>query len=312
MKVKHYRVAASCFEPDVSHAIEQRRQAFRDHLAALLQEQKPDLLVLPEVALVPDFDRHERCGAEPSSGPAVQTAAAFAKRFSANICMPIIEIEAGKLYNTAVYLDRKGNHAGSYRKHVPTAAEIKQGICPGAANQQPVILDGLRIGTAICFDENFPDLIWNWIARGVDLLTFPAYTYAGNLMRYWALHSGVPLVCAFPWESVIYDRDGAILAHAGTHTDTVRFGYHAPWIACNLNFQSRTYHLDENQAKLPHLAARYGGQLDIRLMVKEARMILTAVADALDIEQVEQEMELIPLQKYLRESRAYCHESVKK
>lgn len=311
MRLNNYRVAASCFEPDVNQQMDKRRQVLCGHIEELLKEQKPDLLVLPEVVMVPDFDRHDRCAAEPIGGPTVKMTAEIAKSFLTNICLPIIEIDGGALYNSAVYVDRSGAIAGKYRKHVPTAAEIKRGIQPGAAVQQPVILDGLRIGTAICFDENYPDLIWNWIACGVDLLAFPAYTYAGNLMRYWAIHCGVPLVCAFPWESVIYNRDGAILAEAGTHTDTIRFGNHSPWIACNLNFQSRIYHLDENQIKLKEIAAHYGGKLDIRLMVRDARMMITVISGDIEIEQMEKDMQLVPLQKYLRESRAYCHEGLK-
>ncbi|MFA5690006.1 MAG: hypothetical protein WC959_12865 [Kiritimatiellales bacterium] len=56
-----------------------------------------------------------------------------------------------------------GTVAGIYRKKVSTPAEIRRGIRAGKSDQPPVMLDGLRIGTAICFDENFPDQIWHWI-----------------------------------------------------------------------------------------------------------------------------------------------------
>jgi predicted amidohydrolase len=304
MMLQKYRVAASCFEPDTTQAIDLRRQALRFHITELLKEQSPDLLVLPETAIVPDFDCHTLCGAEPITGLTVKMVSEIATDFSANICIPIIEADEGALYNSAVYVNRRGNVAGKYRKHVPTGMEIERGIKPGEAAQKPVVLDGLRVGTAICFDQNYPDLIWNCIASGVDLLTFPSYTYAGNLMRYWAFNCGVPLVCAFPWESVIYDRDGTLLAEAGTYTTTVKFGHHSPWIAHSLDFQSRVYHLDGNQVRLKEIAARYGGKVDIRLIVHDARMMVTVVSDDIDIDHLEQEMGLVPLQTYLRESRA--------
>ena len=128
-------------------------------------------------------------------------------------------------------------------------------------------------------------------------------------MSNWAFNCGVPMVCAFPWESAIYDRDGSILAKAGTMTDTVRFGHHSAWIACNINFQSRVYHLDRNQDRLKKIVARYGGKVDVRLMVRDARMMITIVSDDIEIDQLEQEVGLVPLQQYLRESRAQADQA---
>jgi len=299
----NYRVAASCFEPDAAQTQTQRRTALHSHLVELLASQAPDLLVLPETVIAVGFGEAERCGAEQLDGETVAMAAKLAAAHHANICVPIIEVDGGILFNTAVYVDRSGKIAGTYRKQVPTSGETGNGIHPGGPAQSPVILDGLRLGTSICFDQNFPDQIWHWIATGIDLLVFPAYTYAGNLMRSWAVNCGVPLVCAFPWESVIYDRDGKILAEAGTETSTVRFGFHLPWIACTLNLRSRIYHLDFNQERLKEIASRYGANVDVRLMVKDGRMMLTALGDNPSLEQVEKDLALVPLQKYLQESR---------
>ncbi len=303
MRLHSYRVAASCFEPDINQNIDIRRKTLNRHITELLNEQSPDLLVLPEIVIIPDFDRHNNCGAETLNGPTVEMISKIAKNFTTNLCIPIIEIDNCSLYNTAVYVDRRGIIAGKYRKHVPTAMEAKRGISPWKESQKPTVLDGLRICTAICFDENYPDLIWNCIVSGVDMLIFPSYTYGGNLMRYWALSCGVPLVCAFPWESVIYDRDGTILAKAGTFTDTVRFGNHSPWITCNINLNRRVYHLDGNQNKLKAIAAKYGAKVDVRLMIRDARVMITVNSDDIELDCIEQEMELLPLHQYLRESR---------
>lgn len=303
MRLCRYRVAASCFEPDPAQSREQRREALRAHLVQLFEEQRPDLVVLPELVLIPDFREQPDCGAEALEGPTVCLVAALARKYRANVCAPIVEAEGERRHNTAVYVDREGRVAGKYRKSVLTGGELDAGLQPGEGGQGPAELDGLRIGTAICFDHNFPDLLWPWIEAGVDLLVYPAYTYGGTLMRQWAITAGVPLVCAFPWESALYDRDGSLLAVGGTKTDTVRFGHHRPWIAWTLNLQSRVYHLDFNQEKLPELAARYGGKVEVRLSVRDARFLLSAVAEEVDLDVVEQELGLVPLQDYLRASR---------
>ena len=306
MNMSHYRVAASCFEPEATHSMERRRQALRAHLAKLLETQRPDLLVLPELAAAHGAGEQERWGAEPVDGPTIKLASELAAERGVNICMPILEESEGALHNSAVYLDRAGQVVGKYRKRVLTPGEVERGIRPGATSQPPVVIDGLRVGTAICFDGNFPDLLWDWIAAGVDLLLFPAYTYAGGLMRNWAVNCGVPLVCAFPWESTVYDRDGNLLAEAGVQTDTVRFGFHPPWVACDLNFRSRVYHLDDNQLQLGELAARFGAQVDVRLMVRDGRMMLTTRGEGIELDWLEREFGLVPLQEYLRASRALC------
>jgi predicted amidohydrolase len=306
---KTYRVAASCFEPETGSSLHQRRKALRVHMTQLLEDQRPDLLILPETVIASGIGPDERWGAEPVAGPTVTLASEMAAHSNANICVPIIEDDNGVLYNTAVYVDRASRIAGLYRKRVPTTGELDQGIRPGAAGQAPVVLDGLRLGTAICFDLNFPDQIWPWIASGIDLLVFPSYTYAGELMRHWAVACGVPLVCAFPWEAVIYDRDGTVLALAGTETSTVPLGFHPPWIACSLDFRSRIYHLDFNQDRLKELLARHGASVDVHLMVRDGRMRITAVSDDMDLDRLERDLGLVPLHKYLRDSRTRAEET---
>jgi len=300
--IRRYRVAASCFEPELLQSIAERRESLRIHLTALLKEQKPDLVVVPEVALVPDLDK--QVSAEPIDGPTINCVAELARLHGANICMPIIEAEKGNKYNAAVYINRRGLVAGKFRKHTPTREELKLGILPGENSPEPVVIDGLRIGTAICYDENYPDLMWHYFVRGVDLLVFPAYTYGGKLMQNWALTCGVPLIAAFPWESVIYDRDGSILAKGGTRTSTIKLGNHPAWIVQEINMQSRIYHLDCNQLKINELGQKYGRKIDIRLLVRESRFQLTVRSDDLDIEQLEKEMNLLPLQRYITEGRA--------
>lgn len=302
--IRSYRVAASCFEPDLKHSIAERRNSLCTHLTDLLSEQSLDFVVLPELAIIPDLDKHNSVPAETINGPTVTGVTGLARKFNTGIVIPIIEKDGDTFYNTAVFVSRDGQVAGRYRKNIPTRIELDLGIRPGELNPDPVAIDGFRIGSAICYDENYPDLIWNWIRKKIDIMIFPSYTYAGRLISAWSLHCGVPLIAAFPWEAVIYDRDGNMLAEGGSWTTTIRFGFHPAWITCQLDMQSRIYHLDYNQSKITDMHARYGSKLDIRLMVKEARMLITAVSDDVSIEQVEREMELMPLQEYLVETRA--------
>ena len=304
MRIQKYRVAAGCFEPVATHTMAQRLDALRLHVTELLQEQHPDLLVLPETVVTVGLGSNDQYGAEPIDGDTVSMISEIAKKSTTNICIPIIEDEAGDLYNTAVYIGRDGICLGKYRKRVPTSSESETGIRAGARDQQPVLIDGLRVGTAICFDLNFPDLIWDWISCGIDLIVFPSYTYAGELVRNWALNCGVPLIGSFPWESVVYDRDGSVIVKGGTDTSTFRLGHHPAWIACDIDFRRRVYHLDKTQEKLKEISARYGAMVDVRLMVDDGRMMITSISDDMNLDQLEQEMSLVGIQEYLVKSRA--------
>ena len=179
MPSDYYRVAASCFEPDPSHAMTERRRCLETHVRQVLKTQRPDLLVLPELVIAHGIGSEEKWGAESLEGATVNLIAAVAAEMEVNICVPIMEGHNGQLYNTAVYVDRSGCIAGLYRKQVPTGSEVRRGVKSGGPVQGTVLLDGLRIGTGICFDLNFPDQIWHWIMEGVDLLTFTSYTSAG-------------------------------------------------------------------------------------------------------------------------------------
>lgn len=301
--MRKYRVAAVCYEPAAEQSIGERLNALAAQVRTVIVQHRPDLVVLPEMCLVADCHLQERVVSEPLDGLTVSAMSGLARELRVSVCIPIIEDDGGRMHNTAVYLDRAGRIAGTYRKRTPTKMELDLGILPGPEKPETVTLDGLRIGTAICYDENYPDLIWRYMDQAVDLLVFPSYTYGGRLIGNWALNCGVPLVCAFPWESVIYDRDGSVLAEGGSLTTTVKFGAHPPWIVHDLDMQSRMYHLDYNQDKIPEMMRRYGDRIDLRLMVREARMRIWARSDELDIQRIEDEMGLIPLQTYLSDTR---------
>ncbi len=52
------------------------------------------------------------------------------------------------------------------------------------------------------------------------------------------------------------------------------------------------------------MAARYGKKVDVRLMLRDGRMMITSVSEDVGLDRLEREMGLVPLQEYLRDSRA--------
>ena len=91
------------------------------------------------------------------------------------IVMGMIEAEVGRLFNTAVVVDR-GVLVGRYRKSHLLDGEG----CFDAGIDTPVFeLDGLRFGINICYDTNFPEAARKVADLGASLIACPA----NNMLR---------------------------------------------------------------------------------------------------------------------------------
>jgi predicted amidohydrolase len=86
------------------------------------------------------------------------------------IVMGLIEVEDGRLFNTAVVVDR-GILVGRYRKaHLLGGEQIF-----GAGNDSPIFdVAGLRFGINICYDTNFPEAARKVADLGGALIVCPA------------------------------------------------------------------------------------------------------------------------------------------
>lgn len=91
------------------------------------------------------------------------------------IVMGLIEIEAGRLFNTAVVVEG-GILVGRYRK-----AHLLGGEQAFDAGTETSIfeVDGLRFGINICYDTNFPEAARKVSALGASLIVCPA----NNMMQ---------------------------------------------------------------------------------------------------------------------------------
>ena len=82
------------------------------------------------------------------------------------IVVGLIEIDDGKLFNTAIVV-RRGKLIGRYRKMHLLAAE--SAFSPGSEN--PIFeIDGLRFGINICYDTNFPETAQMVAETGASLI----------------------------------------------------------------------------------------------------------------------------------------------
>ncbi len=162
--------------------------------------------------------------------------AELAARYEMYLILPVGELRADGLYNSAILLDRQGQEIGRYDKtHISQPEKlIYHNIQAG--EEFPVFdLDFGRIGIMTCYDCNFPEVAMIYAMKGVEVLFYPRWQsgpseiYFEIQMRARALDQGIFLVSSsfgvrdgLPWKpgmlfgrSCIIGRDGTILADAG-------------------------------------------------------------------------------------------------
>jgi beta-ureidopropionase len=123
--------------------------------------------------------------AEPIPGPATEKMAQAARDANAYVLFPLYErAGSGELYNTAVFMDRKGEIIGKYRKNMIPAALVgeiegneKFYFRPGNLGYPVWETDlGVKVGTTICYDRHFPEGPRSLALNGADLMIVPTAT----------------------------------------------------------------------------------------------------------------------------------------
>ena len=209
-------------------------------LTEKLGRERPDIVLLPELINLFEVEGHQLPLEEAASEEAVADLTArfaeLAARYEMYLILPVGELRADGLYNSAMLLDRQGQEIGRYDKtHISQPEKL---IYPNiqAGEEFPVFdLDFGRIGIMTCYDCNFPEVAMIYAMKGVEVLFYPRWQsgpseiYFEIQMRARALDQGIFLVSSsfgvrdgVPWKpgmlfgrSCIIGRDGTVLADTG-------------------------------------------------------------------------------------------------
>ncbi len=233
--------------------------------------------------------------AENLPGETTAHMAGVARRHGIYLIWPLVERHGGRLYNSAVLLDRQGEIAGVYHKMFPTIGEIESGIVPGT--EIPVFdTDFGRIGMAICFDLNFRPVIEGLSRSGAEVVFFSSMYRGGLQLRAWALELGRYFVSAITGElGQIVDMGGAVLAEAT---------YEAVCTA-RINLDRRLLHMDYNWGKMDAMLAKYGSGVSFQYYTREAVYTVASEMDGVSVDDLLLEFSLEEREDYfLRAHRA--------
>jgi len=243
---------------------------------------QPDIVCLPEV--------FPRGPAEPVPGPVTNRLSDWARKHGCYVVAGLKTKTNGRVYNSAVLIDRKGEITGQFNKMHPTEGELQEGIVPGGVDPPVFQTDFGVIGIQICFDVNWWD---NWKRlkeKGAKIVFFPSAYPAYRQVAALALTNQFYVVSSpTSRQAHIYDITGKVLAASG----------HAQhWAAAALPMGKRLFETDFHVKKAREIQQKYGSKVELEWFHDDDWFTLASVDPELTTEEIIAEFGLTPLNDY--------------
>jgi len=277
-------------KPTVEENIEAAR-----HLLEVACAVHPDIVCLPEVfaSVGVEYERAEEV-AQPVPGPITVMAAEVARRHSTYVICPLLEARDGRVYNSAVLIDRRGQIAGIYEKVHPVTSSsdytvLEHGVTPGS-EAKVFETDFGRLGILICFDINWPEEWAELKRRGAEVVFWPSAYSGGFPLQVYAFRHNYYVVSSTHTDSRIIDVTGEILQQTGRLS---------PIASAQIDLEKEVFHADFNAMQIKPLRARYGRDVTVRIYHDEALMTVESQRQDLTVAQIIEEVRLELLPDYL-------------
>ncbi len=140
------------------------------------------IVVLPEMFNCPYENKSFPVFAEEFPGPTTEKLSSLAGELGVYIFGGSIpELHDGSIYNTSFIFDRRGHMIGKHRKihlfdiDIEGGIRFKESDTLERGNQVTVVdTEYGKIGTAICYDMRFPELMRLMVLKGAEIIIVPA------------------------------------------------------------------------------------------------------------------------------------------
>jgi predicted amidohydrolase len=267
-----------------------------DEVAAIVGQEGgegADLIALPETWL--GQDGHEP---ETLSGPTISTMAELARRHRTYLVCPIDRRDGERRLNSSVLIDRAGQVVCVYDKVFPYWSEfdVAPAVVPGA-EVGVYQADFGRVGLAICFDVNFPE-VWQRLAdRGAELVVWSSAYSAGTSLQAHALnHHFCVVTSTQAVDCIAYDITGReLLTEKGEELNVSRF---------TLDLDRGIYHENFNLERRDRLLEDHGEDIEQELWLqREQWFVLRARRPGVSARALARQYGLEELRDYLDRSR---------
>jgi predicted amidohydrolase len=259
---------------------------------------RPDIVCLPETfASTGVVYQGAEEVAQPVPGPITDVAAGAARRHSTYVICPLLEERGGRVYNSAVLIDRRGQVAGVYEKIHPVTSRsdytmLEHGVIPGS-EAKVFETDFGRLGILICFDINWPKEWAELKRRGAEIVFWPSAYSGGFPLQVYAFLHHYTVVSSTHSDARIIDVTGEIIERAGRAS---------PIASAQIDLEKGVFHGDFNWTQIEPLQARYGRDAIVRILHDEALMTIESQREGLTVAHIIEEMGLELLPPYVARS----------
>ena len=216
--------------------------------------------------------------AEALDGRTITAVAERTRKLGTNAAVPLALVEDGEFFNALVFLDRRGEHVGTYRKMHPVLGAndvFEGGVTPGR-EARVLELDIGRVGAQICYDVFFEDG-WRALGRGgAELVVYSSATPAlAGLKAHACLHEYYVLSSTWNVPSALVDPLGGELARTSEHKEVLV-------AKVDLEFRVISWMPDD---RVQALEDKYGGRIRQDWHREEQQCLLTSLDPSLPVDE---------------------------
>ncbi|MCD6220764.1 carbon-nitrogen hydrolase family protein, partial [bacterium] len=250
---------------------------------------KPDLVCLPEIFYYTGINIDERKNLYDKEIKLFLRN--LSSKYKTYIAASVYEKRKGNLYNTCLFLNRKGEIVGRYDKIHPTELEIEKGIKPGSKSQKPVRTEFGLFAAQICFDANWREEWERFVRMGVKLIVFSSAYPGGKILNSIALLNNVYIV-ASTWalKTGIVDNTGNWMVK------TDRFSW---WVWREVNLEREVFHWDFQGEKIRDILKEYREKIKIETFGDEALFTIEPISKDIKIKDIVRKYKLVTYREYI-------------
>jgi hypothetical protein len=163
-------------------------------------------------------------------------------------------------------------------------------------------LDFGRIGVAICFDLNWPNLWAELAQKNIDFACWISAYEGGFPVKAYAWMHRYPIVSSvWPYHARVVDITGDVLA------STSRWSRVA---ACDLNLDRELLHTDLQIDKIAQIQARYGSDVLVKTYTEEHLILIESLAPGLCVRDIMREFGLVSYRDYIERCTELRNETI--
>jgi predicted amidohydrolase len=252
-----------------------------------------DVIALPETCRGQNENTQEDL-----NGPTLKAMVALARKHNTYILCPIDRRCGTSRLNTAVLLDRRGKVACLYNKVFPYWAEFDIQPPVDVGEEAPVYTaDFGKIGLAICFDVNFPE-VWKRLAdQGAELVLWPSAYSAGSSLQAHAINHHYYIVSTtLTRDCLVYDITGEKMHYSKSE--------HVNVASVTLDLDRGLYHENFNLSRRDKLLKEHAADIEQdKSLELEQWFVLKAKRPGISARRLAKEYGLEELRHYLDRSR---------